>query len=181
MPRTFALDGVKQIVLFRILGDEGNAWKVAFQTEDESEESRDYDAEQTKDGSVSSPGGYEATKAVTAFLQKDSEELPRLQGAIRNPDQMELWNLDTTDAEAEDTSTIPGEYSICNMTSLSISNPTDGKVEVSMDFDVDGKPVNGRAEVTPELLSMIQSLEDEIEFVQPTQSEDEGGGEIEGA
>lgn len=177
MPRAFALDGVKQIVLFRILGEEGNAWKVAFQTEDNSEESRDYDNEQTKDGSVSSPGGYEATKDVTAFLQKDSDYIEKLRGAIRNPDQIELWNLDTTDAESEDTDTIPGEYSICNMTSLSVSNPTDGKVEVSMDFDVDGKPVNGRANVTPALLQMIQALEDEIEFVQPTTE----SGEPEGA
>ena len=62
--------GNDKILLFRILGEEGNAWKLAFQTEHTSSESRDFTSEQTKDGAVTSPGAYEATYSVTSYLKK---------------------------------------------------------------------------------------------------------------
>jgi len=161
------LSGVEKILLFRIEGEAGNAWKVPYQSEHELSESRDYEVTETKDGSTSSAGAYEGTFSLTALAEQGGQTITELKEIIRerNPRKVEVWELETTDVE--EGPTIPGEYTLCNLTDLSSSAPVDGNVEITLDFSIVGRPISGDVDVTPELSSIIQSIDEEREFVQP--------------
>lgn len=167
MPETLA--GIERIMLFRLEDEPGNAWKIAFQTEHESSETRGFDSEQTKDGSVSSAGAYEATFSVSSYMTKGDEYIKKLKQNLRsnNPKKVLVWDLETADAD-EDGLTVPGELGYCNLTDITTTAGAEGNVEVSMDFSVDGTLIAGEVDVTPELLDIIRRIDEEREFVQPT-------------
>ena len=156
-------------MLFRsIEGDTSqNAWKVPYQTEHDFSESRDFETTETKDGSVSSAGAYEGTISLTALAKQGGETIQQLKEVLRerSPRKVEVWEIETVDVDEE--TTIPGEYMVCNLTDLSSSAPTDGNVEITLDFTVEGRPQVGDVNVTPQLLAIVQQASDEQEFVQP--------------
>ena len=161
------LSGIEKILLFRIEGEAGNAWKVPYQSEHELSESRDYEVTETKDGSTSSAGAYEGTFSLTALAEQGGETIAELKEIIRerNPRKVEVWEIETTDVETADV--IPGEYTLCNLTDLTSSAPVDGNVEISLDFSIVGRPIAGEVNVTPELQAIVQSIDEDREFVQP--------------
>src|SRR5699024_678546 len=124
-----AVQAVDMIYLFRVLGEEGNAWKVAFQTDGETSESRDYDSEATKDGTQKSAGAYEASHSITSFLAKKDEYIKKLKQLVRNssPGKLEVWAIDRSDLDGAET--LPGEYSVDVVTSVDTSSGADGNVE----------------------------------------------------
>lgn len=160
------ISGQDKILLFRILGEEGNAWKLAFQTEHTSSESRSFTAEQTKDGAISSVGAYEASYSVSSYLKKGDNYIQELKQAIREVKQIELWDINTIDADVE--TVLEGDYSVCNLTSIDFSNGSEGSVEASLELQVQGVPITGEVSVTPELINIIRRIEEERAFVQPT-------------
>lgn len=160
------VEAVDKIVLFRIEGEEGNAWKVAYQTEVTTEESREYDSEATKDGTVKSAGAYEGTHSFTAFLSKKDEYIKKIKALVRDasPKKLEVWVIDRSDLGEE---ALPGEYSTDVVTSVSESAGADGKVEVSVDSEVEGTIVPGEVTISPELTALLKQIAEEQEFVQP--------------
>jgi TP901-1 family phage major tail protein len=162
------VQAINKVFLFRILGEEGDAWKVAFQQDAETEESREYDTEPTKDGNVKSAGQYEASHSLSSFLAKGDDKLPKLKKLVRddNPGKLEVWEVDRTDINDE--TTIGGDYSVDVVTTVSTSAGAEGKVEVSIDTEVEGTIVSGEIQVTPELKELLKMINHEREFVQPT-------------
>lgn len=165
------VQAINKVFLFRILGEEGAAWKLAFQQDAETEESRDYDTEPTKDGNVKSAGQYEGSHSLSSFLAKGDEMLPKIKKLVRdeNPGKLEVWSVDRTDIEND--TTIGGEYSVDVVTSVSESAGAEGKVEISIDTEVEGTIVSGEVDVTPELKELLKLINHEREFVQPTVGE----------
>ena len=157
------------IMLFRIQGEEGNAWKVGLQTDSSTDESRTYESTPTKDLTIKSPGAYEGSHSVTALLPKGDEYIARIKNLVRkaNPERLEVWEIDRSDI-AEET-TIPGDYSTDVVTSFSKSAGADGNVEVSIETEVEGTIISGDVTVTPELLAILQKISEEQAFVQPTE------------
>ena len=155
------------IMLFRIQGEAGNAWKVGLQTESSTEESREYETTETKDGARKSAGAYEGTHSVTALLPKDDVYIPRIKGLVRkaNPEKLEVWEVNRSDIAKE--TTIPGEYSTDVVTSVSTSAGSEGEVEVSFETEVEGTIISGEVNVTPDLLAILQLISEDQEFVQP--------------
>lgn len=155
------------IMLFRIQGEAGNAWKVGLQTDSSTDESRTYESTPTKDLTIKSPGAYEGSHSVTALLPKGDEYIARIKNLVRkaNPERLEVWEIDRSDI-AEET-TIPGEYSTDVVTSVSTSAGSEGEVEVSFDTEVEGTIISGEVNVTPELLAILQLISEEQAFVQP--------------
>lgn len=162
---------INKVFLFRILGEDGDAWKVAFQQDAETEESRDYDTEPTKDGNVKSAGQYEGSHSLSSFLAKGDDKIAKLKKLVRdhNPGKLEVWEVDRTDIEDE--STISGDYSVDVVTNVSSSAGPEGQVEVSIDTEVEGTIVSGEINVTPELKDILKLINNEREFVQPTAGE----------
>ena len=155
------------IMLFRIQGEEGNAWKVGLQTDSSTDESRTYETTETKDGALKSAGAYEGSHSVSALLPKGDEYIAKIKNLVRkpNPEKLEVWEIDRSDI-AEET-TIPGEYSTDVVTSVSTSAGSEGEVEVSFDTEVEGTIISGEVNVTPELLAILQLISEEQAFVQP--------------
>lgn len=158
--------GSDKILLFRIEGEEGDAWKMTFQTEHERSESQDYESTETKDGSTMSPGAYEATYSLTALYEQGSTKIADVKDALRNSKKLEIWEVETYDIETE---SVGGEYSEAYLTSVSESAPAEGNIELSMEATVQGKPISGDVDVTSALKALIARADAERAFVQPTE------------
>lgn len=159
---------IDELFLFRIQGEEGNAWKIAFQTDASTDETRNYDTEPTKDGSITTAGAYEATHSLTAFLAvgdtyvKDLKELLRAE----NPGKLEVWEVDRT--TLEEGTTISGDYSIDYVTNVNSAAGSEGNVEISIETQVDGNIIAGEINVTAELITILQKISATQTFEQPT-------------
>ena len=166
------VQAIDLIYLFRIQGEEGNAWKVAFQTDGTQDETRNYETTPTKDGAKKTAGDYEGSHSLTSLLAKGDEDIRKINNLVRkdNPEKLEVWEIDRSDI-AEET-TIPGDYSTDVVTSFSKSAGADGNVEVSIETEVEGTIISGDVTVTPELLAILQKISEEQAFVQPIASEE---------
>lgn len=165
------VQGVDHIYLFRIKGETGNAWKVAFQTDGETSEEREYETTPTKDGSIKAAGTYEATHSISSLLAKDDEIIPKITELVRakNPGRLEVWELDRSDIEDVDTLTIPGEYSTDAVTSISRSSGSEESVEIEIETEVEGYITSGEVKVTESLKTILKSItEEQSAFEQPT-------------
>lgn len=164
------VSAINNIFLFRIEGESGNAWKLAYQTDGSTDESREFTTEPTKDGNVKSAGAYEGTHSLTSYLAQGDEYVRELQQLVRDddPKRLELWEINRT--AIEEGSTIPGDYSTDFVNNVGKSAGSDGNVEVTIETEVDGKVIAGEVEVTPELLAILQTISEDQEFVQPMES-----------
>ena len=161
-----SVSGVNIVYLMRVKGEAGAAWKLAYQTDRETSESREYDSTPTVDGSVKSGGTYEGSHSIGSLLSKSDKDIPKIKGLVRNGGELELWKIDRTNLN--DGGNLPGEYSVNIVTEISSSAGPEESVELSMELEVsEGTIIDGEVIVTPELKSMLQTLSDEVEFVQP--------------
>lgn len=160
---------IDKVFLFRILGEEGDAWKIAFQTDAETDESRDYDSEPTKDGVVKSAGAYEASHSLSSFLAQGDEYINQIKELVRHANgKLEVWEIDRSNLDEE---TIPGEYSVDVVTSVSSSAGPEGNVEISIETEVEGAIVSGDVNVDERLRAILRQINAEREFVQPMTAE----------
>lgn len=175
MPKAKPVLGKNKILLFRLEGESGNAWKLAFQQEHDFDHSRDYESDQTKDGNVLSPGQYEGTLSFSAFQKVGDDKLKVLENQVfdDNPQRLEVWEVDITDLEGPKA---PGLWAMVYVNSASPSAPSEGKVEYSIDAQVDGKPKHMDITVTESLKAIVEELQEAEEPNQPTEN-----GEPEGA
>lgn len=164
---------VNKLFLFRIEGEEGNAWKVAYQTDASTSESRAYDSNETKDGTVKAAGAYEASHSLTSYLKSGDTYIAKLKDLVRNANsRLEVWGIDRTalvelpEGGSEPTE-IPGEYSVDVVTSVNESAGADGNVEISIESEVEKGIVSGDVTVNAALKALLTRLADEFEFEQP--------------
>lgn len=161
-----SVSGANIVYLMRVKGDTQAAWKLAFQTDRDTSESREYDSTPTVDGSVKSGGTYEGSHSIGAMLAKGDKDVLKIKNLVRQGGELELWKIDRTDLEGE--GNLPGEYSVNIVTEVASSAGPEESVELSIELEVSkGTIVDGEVVVTPALRSMLQLLSDEIEFVQP--------------
>lgn len=162
------VSAIDKVFLFRIEDESGDAWKVAFQTDIETSESRDYDATPHKDGMHQTPGAYEGSHSLSAFLAKDDEYVKKLKQQIRarNPKKLEVWEIDRSDLDSAEA--LPGEYSLDVITDVTVTSGSEGSVEVSVETSVVDTIIDGTVNVTPALSDLLKQITAEREFVQPT-------------
>ena len=170
------IKAVNKLFLFRIEGEAGNAWKVAYQTDASTSESRAYDSNETKDGPVKAAGAYDASHSLTSYLKAEDTYIAKLKGLVRNANsRLEVWGIDRTalvelpEGGSEPTE-IPGEYSVDVVTSVNESAGADGNVEVSIDTEVEKGIISGKVDVTAELKELLVSIAEEFEFEQPIET-----------
>lgn len=187
-----AIKAVNKLFLFRIENEAGNAWKVAYQTDTSTSESRAYDSNETKDGVIKAAGAYEASHSLTSYLQDGDSYVGKLKDLVRKADKrLEVWSIDRTallqeeadpeeqteqggnDGNGDEELTIPGEYSIDVVTNVSESAGSDGNVEITIDTEVEKGIVSGNVEVSQELRNLLVRIADEFKFAQPIEGEDE--------
>lgn len=164
------------IFLLRVQGTTENAWKLAFQTDTSTEESRTYETTQTKDGAKKTPGAYEGTHSLTSLLGKGDEFISQIKDQVRKPqpEGIEVWEINRSEINGDSSTTLPGDYSEDVVTSFGTSAGAEGNVELTTETEIEEGPISGEVEVTPELLEMLQQVANELDFVQPTEPEAAG-------
>lgn len=174
-----SVNAVDIIMLFRIEGEQGDAWKLGLQTDATISEARSYETTETKDGSTKTAGAYEGTHSITSFLAEDDVYVAKLRELIRerNPKNLEVWEINRTNLT--NSSELDGHYSLDSVVSVEISAGSEGSVEVSIETEINNTPKAGKVQVTPKLLQILQTItEDQSEFKQPIEGgddDDEGG------
>lgn len=158
------------IFLLRIQGETDDAWKLAFQTDTSTDESREYETTPTKDRNVKSPGAYEGSHSLTALLGKGDELIQKVKDQVRkpNPEGVEVWEINRSELNEDAIGTLPGEYSKDVVTSFGQSAGAEGNVELSIETEIEEGPISGEVEITPTLLAMLQQVSNELDFEQPT-------------
>lgn len=167
------IKGIDRLFLMRFEGDTTNAFKIAYQTENSTEESRSYETTSTKDGSVKAAGAYEGSHSLSALLEDAVEAKDYVRQIkekcirAKTPKRLEVWEIDRTHL-GDDTPKVTGEYSFDVVTSSNISSATEGDATVEIETEIEEGPVYGVVTVTPELKTLLLQINDELEFVQPT-------------
>ena len=167
------VQGINKLFLFQIEGDAETAFKVAFQRDHSTEESRSYDTEGTIDGNIKVTGDYEASHSLTTFEAHGDTLVKRIREEClrdRNPKRLKVWELDRTELPevGDESSTIPGDFSLDVVTSMPKSSSYDGSVEITIDTEVEGTIVSGEVTVTEELLDILKQTDAQLrEFEQP--------------
>lgn len=161
-----SVSGANIIYLMRVRGEVGSAWKLAYQTDRDTSESREYDSTPTVDGSVKSGGTYEGSHSIGSLLAKDDEDIIKIKNLVRKGGELELWKIDRTELDGD--GALPGEYSVNIVTEVATSAGPEESVELSIELEVSvGTILDGEVTITPGLKAMLQTLTDEIEFEQP--------------
>lgn len=168
------IQGSNLIYLFRFEGDSNDAWKIAYQTDGSTSESRSYDSEATKDGNVLSVGAYEGTHSISALYankaKAEDKVLDLRNRGIRkqNPERIEVWEINVSDINEDSATGLQGHYSIDRINSVDISGSAEGSATVDIETQIEEGPVSGDVTKTETLKSMIAQIASELNFVQPT-------------
>lgn len=127
--------GEKQFLLYRILGDNTEATKIAQQTNHDVSSSRDANANATKDGTSRSLGAVEQEVEAEVYLTT-ADDVNKLKEAHEQGKVVELWDI--TALKKNEEGKYAATYYQGYITEISASAPTDDNVSVSISFAVEG-------------------------------------------
>lgn len=147
-----AVQGTKLVYLYRIQKEATSSAgaTLAFTTENERTMSKDADSTMTKDGSIRTPGNFEQEITATSILSTTDTLIAKLEEALDNGDLIELWEANLELPADEGENKFKGKYFQGYITEISISSPSDGHVEVSLTFGINGTGAAGDVTVTTE-------------------------------
>lgn len=156
-----ATQGVKRILLYRVLGEFDDATKIALQTSHELTSSLDIETEATKDFVVSTDGQIEQEISSSFILATGDDSLDTLKEAHEQKGIVELWDVDITEENKQDDK-YKATYFQAKITDISESADVEGAVEVDIDFTVvGGIGQRGYTSVTDEQEEVIQYVFEE--------------------
>lgn len=129
--------GVKRVLLYRILNDTDDATKIALQTSHELTSSLDIDTEATKDIMISTDGQIEQEISSSFFLATGDDSLDTLKEAQEEKKIVELWDVDLSEDNKEGDK-YKSTYFQAKITEVAETADVEGAVEVDIDFMVVG-------------------------------------------
>lgn len=145
--------------------------KLRFQTEHSMSFEKENEATRTKDGVINTISDGENTADITSLAYVDDEGTIETWKTLRNMFRrnalVELWEVDITNATADNLEVDPTYYQ-GYFTSFEISAPADGQVELSYSFAINGNGVEGTDTLTAEQLEAVQSTLYEYKTIQAT-------------
>lgn len=160
-PKT-QLNGKDIFYLFRIMGVSGKTGaRLAFTKENSREISVDSETVTTKDGSVTNPGTPEITISATTGVA-EGDELPyEIEKAMLDGKKFEIWEINKSRKGTGDK--YKAKYYQGSCTSWGLTSSAEDKAELSLEFAVDGKGVEGDITLTAD-----QEAELEYSFADPS-------------
>lgn len=144
-----AVQGKQIIILTRVLGDTDAAVALALETENSISITQDATSTATKSGSLRTPGTAETEISTSSVLSVGDVHLQKMQEAMNNNSLIELWRVNLAE-KGTGANKYKGTYYQGYMTSLDISAPADGQVDVSQTFGINGTGEDGECTVTKE-------------------------------
>ena len=156
MAELTAKQGKDIILLYRLLSKATKeaAWKLAFQTENSNEKTRDYNTIATKDGTIGSLAAIEYSLSATSIAANGDPHLGEMDDAMDNGDIIEVWEIDK--AEKGSDGKYKAKYLRAYLTSFSYEPNSEDALELSLEFGVFGKPQKGYATLTTEQANVVQ-------------------------
>ena len=167
------ISGRNLILFFREYAERANedGAKLRFQTEHSISFEKESEATLTKDGVINTIADGENTADITPLAYVDDEGTIETWKTLRNMFRrnalVELWEVDITNATADNLEVDPTYYQ-GYFTSFEISAPADGQVELSYSFAINGNGVEGTDTLTAEQLEAVQSTLYEYKTIQAT-------------
>ena len=146
-----AVQGKKLIYLYRVLSEAStaDATQLAFTTENSMSETKDAESMSTKDGNIRTPGTAEVEVSATSILSVGDTILEKLRQAMHGDKLLEIWEVNLLEPGTGENQ-FKGTYFQGYLTSLEKSSPSDGFVECSMTFGINGTGKPGDVTVTVE-------------------------------
>ena len=139
--------------MFRKLGENKAAAKLAFQVENKLKYERSNDTKKTKDGAVNSDGGLEVTLEIEAVSSRD--ELNKLlERSVTEGFKLEVWEIDLAGEKQADK--YPAKYMQGSLSSWELPANVEDLITISTEMKIDGKPVDGYATLTEEQQKAVQ-------------------------
>lgn len=137
--------GKKLIYLFRIYEDRktDTGKLIAFVTENSKSVSKDADSTATKDGTVRTPNEAEIEISCTAILAKGDTMIGELSEAMLSDKLIEIWEANFDEPATSGENKFKGTYYQGYLTSLEKSSSSDGFVECSLTFGINGTGADG--------------------------------------
>lgn len=167
------ISGRNLILFFREYAERAteDGAKLRFQTEHSISFEKESEATLTKDGVINTIADGENTADITSLAYVDDEGTIETWKTLRNMFRrnalVELWEVDITNATADNLEVDPTYYQ-GYFTSFEISAPADGQVELSYSFAINGNGVEGTDTLTSEQLEAVQSTLYEYKTIQAT-------------
>ena len=147
-----AVQGKRLVYLYRVLSTASSkaGAAIAFTTENSRSVSKDADSTSTKDGSIRTPGTAEVEISATAIMSKGDTLINELKAAMMSDSLIEIWEANLDEPADAGENKFKGTYFQGYLTSLEVSSPSDGFVEVSLTFGINGDGADGNVTVTTE-------------------------------
>lgn len=145
-----AVKGKELVYLFRPLNKEttNDAVAMAFTTENERTKSVDFEATETKDGTVQTPGAMEHEVSATAILAVEDTMADELEDACDNHELMEIWEANLAEPVGEGSNKFKGRYMQGYLTEFTLTSSAEEHVEYETTFAINGAGVKGEVTVT---------------------------------
>ena len=137
--------GKNKILMFRKLGDEKAAAKLALQTEHTWKYERSMDSEKTKDGAIVKDGGLEVTLSIEAVTSRDDVN-KMLKKSVVDGEKLEVWEIDL--AGEKQGEKYPALYAQGALSSWEVPDNVEDLETLSTEMTIEGKPVEGYATLT---------------------------------
>lgn len=147
-----AVQGKRLVYLYRVLSKATTTAgaTLAFTTENERTKSKDADTTETKDGSIRTPGAAEMEITATSILSVGDTLIDELEKAMDKDELIEIWEANLSEPADAGDNKFKGMYFQGYITELSKSSPSDGFVEISLTFGINGSGAAGDVTVTTE-------------------------------
>lgn len=143
-----SVQGKQMVLLLRPSSKRATAANLlSLETEHSISISKDASSTATKEGTIRTPGSPEVEISSTSVLSVADETIDQLKAAMLGDEIIDLWRANLAEPGTGDNK-YKGTYYQGYLTSLELSAPADGQVEVSMSFGINGAGVDGEVTVT---------------------------------
>ena len=147
-----AVNGKDKILMFRKLGENNAAAKLALQTEHKWSYERKNDSTKTKDGAVVSNGGLETKLEIEAVSSRDDLNM-MLKNSVIEGFKLEVWEIDLAGDKQGDK--YPALYAIGSLASWEVPSNVEDLETLSTEMSIDGKPQAGFATLSADQVAEI--------------------------
>ncbi|AXY24906.1 phage major tail protein, TP901-1 family [Suicoccus acidiformans] len=147
------VQGMAKFLLMRILGEDGDATKIANQTTHSTSSSRDVNSQSTKDGTKRTLGAVEQEIEASVLLSTN-DDVDKLKEAHEEGKIVELWDINSVVKNVE------GKYKATYyqgyISDIEDEAPSDDGIEVSITFAIEGVGQRGYTALSVAQEAVIQ-------------------------
>lgn len=143
-----SVQGKQMVLLLRPSSKRATAANLlSLETEHSISISKDASSTATKEGTIRTPGSPEVEITSTSVLSAGDQMISDLKSAMLGDEIIDIWRVNLAEKGTGENK-YKGTYYQGYLTSMELSAPADGQVEVSLTFGVNGAGVDGETTVT---------------------------------